>query len=79
MELNIGSKKYQVVKLAIMMAMDRHSAQRELTSRLISDLYRSVFTQVDVAHGFDSLLAALEDLMLDTPDAHNVINYFVFK
>lgn len=60
------------------MAMDRHSTHRELTSRLISDLHNSIFSQVDVARCFDSLLAVVEDLMLDTPDAPNVM-YFLLS
>ena len=52
--------------------MDRHNAQRELTSQLISDLYRTVFNSDDIALGFSQLLAGIDDLLLDTPDAHNV-------
>lgn len=64
--------------MAIMLAMDRHNAQREMTSRLISDLYNGVFTQTDIANCFNELLAGIDDLVLDTPEAHAVsaLNYF---
>ena len=55
-----------------MLAMDRHNAQRELTSQLISDLYKTVFTSDDVALCFSQLLSDIDDIVLDTPDAHHV-------
>jgi len=72
-ELNIGPNKHQIVRLAIMLAMDRHNAQRELTSQLISDLYRTVFTSEDIARCLSELLSVIDDIVLDTPDARNVI------
>ena len=72
--LNIGPNKYHVVRLAIMLAMDRHNAQRELTSQLISDLYRTVFSSEDIARSLSELLTSIDDIVLDTPDAHNVIS-----
>jgi len=71
-ELNIGPNKHRIARLAIMLAMDRHNAQRELTSQLISDLYRSVFCSDDIAECFNELLSSIDDIVLDTPDAHNV-------
>ena len=52
--------------------MDRHNSQRELISRLISDLYDGLLTRDDIARGFAELLVSLDDMRLDTPDAHNV-------
>ena len=72
--LNIGPNKHHVVRLAIMLAMDRHNAQRELTSQLISDLYRTVFSSEDIARSLNELLSSIDDIVLDTPDAHNVIS-----
>jgi len=72
-ELNIGPNKHHIARLAIMLAMDRHNAQRELTSQLISDLYRTVFSSNDIAQCFSDLLSSIDDIVLDTPDAHNVI------
>lgn len=73
-ELNIGPNKHRIVRLAVMLAMDRHNAQRELTSQLVSDLYRSVFSSDDIARGFNELLSSIDDIVLDTPDAHNVMS-----
>jgi len=74
-ELNIGPNKHRVVRLSVMLAMDRHNAQRELTSQLISDLYRTVFRSDDIARGFNELLTSIDDIVLDTPDAPNVITF----
>jgi len=71
--MNIGPNKHHIVRLAIMLAMDRHNAQRELTSQLISDLYRTVFSSDDIARCLGELLTGIDDIVLDTPDAHNVI------
>lgn len=70
--MTLGANKCGVAKLAIVLAMDRHNPQRELVSRLISDLYGCVFSQEDIAKAFDDLLAGLDDLVLDTPEAHVV-------
>jgi programmed cell death protein 4 len=78
-ELNIGPNKHRIAKMAIMLAMDRHNAQREMTSRLISDLYNGILTQDDVAHCFNELLAGIDDLVLDTPDAHNLLGQFIAR
>jgi programmed cell death protein 4 len=71
-QLNIGSRRHKIAKVAVMIAMDRHNPQREMISRLISDLYSDVLSQDDIAQCFNELLQSLDDLRLDTPDAHNV-------
>lgn len=78
-ELNIGPNKHRIVRLAVMLAMDRHNAQRELTSQLVSDLYRSVFSSDDIARGFNELLSSIDDIVLDTPDAHNLLGQFIAR
>ena len=78
-QLNIGPKRHKITKLAIVLAMDRHNPQRELISRLISDLYSGLLTRHDIARGFDELLVSLDDLRLDTPDADTVRELMVFS
>jgi len=77
-QLNIGPNRHKITKLAVVLAMDRHNPQRELISRLISDLYSGLLTQNDIARGFDELLVSLDDLQLDTPDAHTVRKLIMF-
>jgi len=71
-QLNIGPNRHKIAKVAIVLALDRHNPQRELISRLISDLYSGLLTQEDIARGFKELLVCLDDIRLDTPDAHTV-------
>ena len=71
-QLNIGSHAYKLPRMAIQLGLERHNAQRELVSKLISDLYSRGLSAEDIERGFDSLLLSLDDLMLDTPDAHTV-------
>jgi hypothetical protein len=42
---------------------------REMTSRLLSDLYQKVLSQRDIGKAFDYLIRQLGDLILDTPEA----------
>lgn len=76
-KLHISVNKHSVVELAVSMALERHDSQREMTSRLISDLYGSFLTQGDFSTGFDNLLDSLNDLSLDTPDAANVSHSYL--
>jgi programmed cell death protein 4 len=78
-QLNIGPNRHKIAKMAVVVAMDRHNPQREMISRLISDLYSGVLSQEDIARGFDELLACLDDLRLDTPDAHNLLGQFIAR
>lgn len=77
--LNVGSLKYKIPELAISLALDRHNPQREMTSRLISDLSGKLITQEEFSKGFDELLNNLEDLTLDTPDAPTILGQFIAR
>lgn len=78
-QLNIGPKRHKITKLAIVLALDRHNPQRELISRLISDLYSGLLSQDDIARGFHELLVSLDDIQLDTPDAHTLLGQFIAR
>lgn len=77
--LNMGIHKWRVVVLAVMLALERHDPQRELTSRLISDLYGPVLSMDDMIRGFDGLVAELDDLTLDTPEAPKFLGQFIAR
>lgn len=78
-ELNIKTAKFKLPGVAVAMAMDRKATHRELTSRLISDMYGSILTQDDFAKGFNSVLDELSDLTIDAPDAPNVLGKFIAR
>lgn len=50
-ELNIGTKRYMIVQVAIEIAMEHRPSHRELTSVLISDLYGRIIFQSHVTNG----------------------------
>jgi len=79
MLLNIGSRRWMVPSLAIELALDHKPSHREMTSRLISELYQKVISQRDIGRAFDFLLRQLPDLMLDTPEAPTIIGNFMAR
>ncbi|XP_078587274.1 programmed cell death protein 4-like isoform X1 [Branchiostoma floridae x Branchiostoma japonicum] len=78
-ELNLGHKKHEIATHAVSMALDKHDSHREMTSRLISDLYGNILNQQEMATAFDSILDDLADLTLDTPDAPHVVGSFIAR
>lgn len=78
-DLNLGTYKRQVLEMAVNLALDRHDPQRELTSRLVRSLHEDILHTQDISKGFDSLLASLSDLTLDTPSAPQVLGQFIAR
>uniref|UniRef100_T1IIT8 Programmed cell death protein 4 n=1 Tax=Strigamia maritima TaxID=126957 RepID=T1IIT8_STRMM len=78
-EQNVGTQRYLISVIAVMLAMDRKPSQRELTSVLISDLYMKVLTQKNIARAFDYLLSNLADIVLDTPEAPTILGNFIAR
>jgi len=79
-ELNIEHLKHRVIYLAVVLAMEKHGAQRELTSALLSALYGDhVVLEQDFELGYQSLMNALSDLKLDTPDAADILGKFMAR
>lgn len=71
--------KAAFVQLAIEMAMDHKLSHREMTSVLISDLFGHVIKESDITRAFESLLANLNDLLLDIPDASTILGNFIAR
>ncbi|XP_043543120.1 programmed cell death protein 4a isoform X3 [Chiloscyllium plagiosum] len=78
-ELNLGKRKHEVPSLAVSLALEGKASHRELTSRLLSDLLGKVLTADDVAKAFDKMLKDLPDLILDTPEAPQVLGQFIAR
>merc|ERR1711992_424741 len=79
MLLNIGTRRWMIPYLAIEISMDHKPSHREMISHLISDLYLKVLSQRDIGKAFDMLLRQLPDLILDTPDAPDVLGNFMAR
>lgn len=61
-----------MASLAVGLALEAKSSQRELTSRLLAQLVPSVLSCSDLENSLDQLLRELPDLVLDTPGAPQV-------
>lgn len=78
-EIVPNNRRDVFVQLAVEIAMDHKPSHRELTSVLISDLYGYVVTESDIVKAFENLLANLNDLILDIPDAPIVLGNFIAR
>lgn len=77
---NISHLKHQITSFAIALAMDKKAPQREMTSRLLSDLYgHKVLKEEEVELGFQALMNSLSDLTLDTPEAPVILGQFMAR
>ncbi|PRW57868.1 programmed cell death 4-like isoform B [Chlorella sorokiniana] len=65
------------VKHAVQLAMDRKDRERELVSAALPDLVPRIISGDQVALGFTRLLAGLDDLALDIPDAARLMELFL--
>ncbi|XP_014845075.1 PREDICTED: programmed cell death protein 4-like isoform X1 [Poecilia mexicana] len=78
-ELNLGQHKYEFTSVAVSLSLEGKASHRELTSRLLSDLSGKMLTQGEMAHAFDKMLKELPDLILDTPEAPQMLGQFIAR
>lgn len=77
--LNLGHKKFAVSSLAVSLSFEGKASHRELTSRLLSDMVGKVLTETEMARAFDKMLKDLPDLILDTPEAAQMLGRFIAR
>ncbi|XP_069022973.1 programmed cell death protein 4a isoform X2 [Embiotoca jacksoni] len=77
--LNLGPHKYEFSSLAVSLSLEGKASHRELTSRLLSDLSGKLLSQSDMARAFDKMLIELPDLILDTPEAPQMLGQFIAR
>nr|XP_057918891.1 programmed cell death protein 4b isoform X3 [Doryrhamphus excisus] len=78
-ELNLGPMRSEVPSLAVSLALEAKASQRELTSRLLADLCGPVLFRSDMEKSFDKLLRELPELVLDTPEAPQLMGLFIAR
>ncbi|XP_053560380.1 programmed cell death protein 4-like [Bombina bombina] len=78
-ELNLGSEKPGVPRIAVSLSLEGKASHRELTSRLLSDLVGKVMSDEDIAYAFNRMLTELPDLILDTPEAPQMLGQFIAR
>ncbi|XP_069488583.1 programmed cell death protein 4-like [Ambystoma mexicanum] len=78
-ELNLGRKRHEFPSLAVSLSLEGKASHRELTSRLLSDLVGKIMNPEDIAQAFDKILKDLPDLILDTPEAPQMLGQFIAR
>lgn len=78
-ELKIDDIHQEFVKKAIIFAMEKQPYERELISKLLCELYGKVITPEKISHGFQRTLDSLEDIVLDVPDASDMLAKFLAR
>ncbi|XP_017465428.1 PREDICTED: programmed cell death protein 4-like [Rhagoletis zephyria] len=78
-DLNFGDRLHLAVVIPTIIAMERKSSHREMTSVLISDFYGRLLSQEDIERAFDVLLQLLPELLLDTPTADILLGNFIAR
>eukprot|EP01114_Cavostelium_apophysatum_P000127 TRINITY_DN1012_c0_g1_i1.p1 TRINITY_DN1012_c0_g1~~TRINITY_DN1012_c0_g1_i1.p1 ORF type:complete len:347 (+),score=124.40 TRINITY_DN1012_c0_g1_i1:222-1262(+) len=69
----------EFIRKAITLAMERQPYERELVSRLLSAMYGSTATSEEFAQGFQDILNVLDDVVLDVPNAREMVAKFIAR
>ncbi|KAG0457608.1 hypothetical protein HPP92_022765 [Vanilla planifolia] len=78
-DLHCSSYHYYFVKKLVSMAMDRHDKEKEMAAVLLSAFYAEVVDPSQVYKGFCKLVECTDDLLVDIPDAVDVLAIFVAR
>jgi len=78
-ELNIGTTQDQFVKKSLLLAMEKQAYERELVSKLLLSIYNVAVSSEKLTEGFQAALDSLDDVVLDTPDAVDVLSKFLAR
>uniref|UniRef100_A0A7S2UMK3 MI domain-containing protein n=2 Tax=Attheya septentrionalis TaxID=420275 RepID=A0A7S2UMK3_9STRA len=68
-----------VVKRAVSLSLDKGPRERELISRLLTELHPDPLTDANLSTGFELLLNSLDDLSIDIPDARPIVGCFLAR
>eukprot|EP00205_Picochlorum_sp_RCC944_P003484 CAMPEP_0182619364 /NCGR_PEP_ID=MMETSP1330-20130603/46067_1 /TAXON_ID=464278 /ORGANISM="Picochlorum sp., Strain RCC944" /LENGTH=529 /DNA_ID=CAMNT_0024839599 /DNA_START=185 /DNA_END=1774 /DNA_ORIENTATION=- len=78
-ELGQPEMHHLLVKRAIMLAFDRGQREREMISQLFSFLYPEVLGTKQFVEGFENILDCIEDILLDHPQAVEMLSLFIAR
>lgn len=79
MEMESLKYHFEIVKRSISLSLDKHEKEREMTSRLLSELYPDVLNTHDIGKGFKRLFEYADDLELDIPNARPLLSTFLAR
>lgn len=79
-ELKCRAYHPEIIKKAISLACDQGPRERELTSKLLTQLHPDLLTSAEeVARGFEILLLSLKEFSIDIPDAITLFGSFLAR
>jgi len=78
-ELHIDDIHQQFVKKALIAAMEKQAYERELVSKLLLAIYNVAVAPEKIVEGFQKTLNVLDDILLDTPDAVDILSKFLAR
>mmetsp|Transcript_38910 Transcript_38910/g.90516 ORF Transcript_38910/g.90516 Transcript_38910/m.90516 type:complete len:282 (+) Transcript_38910:1062-1907(+) len=78
-EMACDEYHHEVLKRALGLALDHGPREREMTSKLLAALTPSLLTPGDVRKGFEGVVAKLDDLETDVPDATAAVGAFMAR
>jgi programmed cell death protein 4 len=79
LELDEPQFSYEFVKRAVTMSMDHGDRERELVSKLLSELYPDVLSISVIGKGFERLFEIMDELVKDAPMARDVTSAFIAR
>jgi len=78
-EVNEPGWMYEFVKQSVVTALEKHDRERELTSSLLSGLSDTAIGPSSYQLGFNRVLERVPDLVLDTPNASELVGNFLAR
>jgi len=78
-ELRCAEYHSEVIKRAVHLAGDAGPRERELTSRLLTELHPLLLNDEDISAGFENVLESMEDMVIDIPDANSLVGSFLAR
>lgn len=78
-ELAMPYYHFYFIKKLVSVAMDRHDKEKEMAAVLLSALYADTIDPPQVHKGFIKLLISADDLIVDIPDAVDVLALFIAR
>lgn len=78
-ELVMPCYHFYFIKKLVSVAMDRHDKEKEMAAVLLSALYADTIEPPQVHKGFIKLLISADDLIVDIPDAVDVLALFIAR
>lgn len=70
---------FYFIKKLVSIAMDRHDKEKEMAAVLLSSLYVDTIDPPQVHKGFIKLLMSADDLIVDIPDAVDILALFIAR